>query len=206
VRIGNASPPTERQPIHSIAQKPRRKRRDFPFRRGRRVPGPLAEGEDLDSAVTHSRASAGGERVEERAAVVSEVPAAGVLAPVRATFRAVAVTVVPEAASLDEADWRRLEAIVEGALAARPARLQRQLRLLLRIIRVLPLARWGRTFDALDAERRTRILERLQDAPVFTLRRGFWGLRTLVLMGYYARPEAAAAIGYAANVRGWEAR
>jgi hypothetical protein len=144
--------------------------------------------------------------VEERADVLSEVPAAGVLAPVRATFRAVAVTVVPEAASLGEEGWQRLEAIVEGALAARPARLHRQLRLLLRLIRVLPLARWGRTFDALGAARSTRVLERLQDAPVFILRRGFWGLRTLVLMGYYARPEAAATIGYAANVRGWEAR
>ena len=41
---------------------------------------------------------------------------------------------------------------------------------------------------------------------MLAVRRGFWGLRTLVFMGYYARPEAAAAIGYRADVRGWEAR
>ncbi len=38
------------------------------------------------------------------------------------------------------------------------------------------------------------------------LRRGFWGLRTLALMGYYARPAAAASVGYHADPRGWEAR
>jgi hypothetical protein len=129
-----------------------------------------------------------------------------VLTPVRATFRAVAVTVVPEAARLDARGWDRLEAIVEDALALRPVRLQRQLRILLRLIQMLPVIRWGRTFTELDGARRTRFLEALQNAPVFLLRRGFWGLRTLVFMGFYARPEAAAEIGYAAHVRGWEAR
>ena len=35
--------------------------------------------------------------------------------------------------------------------------------------------------------------------PLLLLRRGFWGLRTLVFLGYYARPEAAAEIGYRAD-------
>jgi hypothetical protein len=129
-----------------------------------------------------------------------------VLGRVRPVFRAVAETVVPEAARLDEAGWRRLERIVEDALAMRPPMLHRQLRALLRVIHFLPVARWGRTFPALTPRQRERFLARLQDAPAFTLRRGFWGLRTLVLMGYYARPEAAAEIGYRAHVRGWDAR
>jgi hypothetical protein len=37
------------------------------------------------------------------------------------------------------------------------------------------------------------------------IRVGFWGLRTLALLGYYARPEAAEEIGYTADRRGWEA-
>jgi len=37
------------------------------------------------------------------------------------------------------------------------------------------------------------------------IRVGFWGLRTLALLGYYARPEAAQEIGYTADPRGWEA-
>jgi hypothetical protein len=128
------------------------------------------------------------------------------LAPVRGTFRAVAQTVVPEASALPPAEWQALEAIVDDALAERPARLRRQLRLLVRLIEALPVLRYGRGFTALDPGRRTAVLRALQDAPLLLLRRGFWGLRTLVLMGYYARPAAAAEIGYRADARGWEAR
>lgn len=129
-----------------------------------------------------------------------------VLAPVRGAFRAVAETVVPEARALPPDEWRTLEAIVEEALAGRPPRMRRQLRLLVRMIEMAPVLRYGRGFTALDDARRTAVLHVLQDAPLLLLRRGFWGLRTLVLMGYYARPAAAAQIGYRADARGWEAR
>ncbi len=128
------------------------------------------------------------------------------LARARSVFRAIAVTVVPAAAALDDGAWRDLEAIVEDEIAKRPARVQRQILALLRAIDFLPLARYGRRFSALDRARRTRFLHALEHAPVLLLRRGFWGIRTLVLMGYYARPAAATAIGYRADARGWEAR
>lgn len=128
------------------------------------------------------------------------------LAPVRGTFRAVAETVVPEAQALPPDEWRALEAIVEEALAQRPARLRRQLRLLVRMIEMAPVLRYGRSFTALDPGRRTAVLRSLENAPLLLLRRGFWGLRTLVFMGYYARPAAAVEIGYRADARGWEAR
>jgi hypothetical protein len=111
------------------------------------------------------------------------------LSPVRDTFRAVAVTVVPEASSLDEPGWSALDALV-----------------FVRVLEHLPRLRWGRPFTALAPEERARFLSSLERAPVLLLRRGFWGLRTLVFLGYYARPEAAAAIGYRADARGWDAR
>lgn len=129
-----------------------------------------------------------------------------VLAAVRPAFRAIATTVVPEAASLDADGWMELERIVEQALASRPPRLQRQLVILIRAIEWLPLLRYGRRFTQLEGERRARVLVALQESPLLLLRRGFWGLRTLALMGYYARPAAAASIGYRADPRGWEAR
>ena len=132
--------------------------------------------------------------------------APSVLDPVRPTFRAVAVTVVPEAAQLGETQWLQLEGIVEQALALRPERMRRQLLVLIRLIENLPRLTAGGRFSRLDAARRTRFLERLQSAPLLLLRRGVWGLRTLVLMGYYARPEAAQAIGYRASAAGWAAR
>jgi hypothetical protein len=121
-------------------------------------------------------------------------------------FRALASTIVPEAERLDDVGWRELGAIVEQALADRPPAIARQLGLLITALEWMPVAGWGKRFSALDRARRERFLASVQDAPVLLLRRGFWGLRTLVFMGYYARPEAAREIGYRADPRGWEAR
>ncbi len=129
-----------------------------------------------------------------------------VLPPVRTVFRAVVETCVPEASALDAVGWAEAEAIVEQALAMRPPKVRRQLAILLRLVNVLPAMRFGRTFAALDPERRLRVLRSLQDAPVLLLRRGIWGLRTLAFMGYYARPAGSLAVGYRAQARGWEAR
>lgn len=128
------------------------------------------------------------------------------LAPVRDVFRAVASTAVPRARELDEADWNRLEAIVEDALAARPPAMRRQLRLLLRALQWLPVLRWGRPYTALSADARRRVLSAMQDAPILLLRRGFWGLRTLAFMGFYGREEAYREIGYRAHLRGRRGR
>ncbi len=109
-------------------------------------------------------------------------------------------------AELDENGWNHLAAIVGKALADRPERLRRQFRLFLRVLDLAPLARFGRRFRSLDEPRRAQVLEALQDSPLLLLRRGVWGLRTIVLMGYYARPGAAAEVGYRADPRGWSAR
>jgi hypothetical protein len=129
-----------------------------------------------------------------------------VLPAVRPAFRALAGTFVPEAAALDERGWAAAEEIVERFLAAKPRGIRRQLVLLIRLLDLLPLLRHGRRFRSLDPARRLRFLEAMQGAPVLLLRRGVWGLRSVAFMGYYARPEAAAAIGYRADPRGWEAR
>ena len=123
----------------------------------------------------------------------------------RMVFRAVVSTVVPEAANLDEPHWVELERVVEETVGARPRDLQRQIRLLLRGIQWLPVLGYGRTFTSLDAAGRARFLSTLQDHPLPLIRKGFFGLRTLAFLGYYGHPEAAGAIGYAADRRGWEA-
>ena len=40
------------------------------------------------------------------------------------------------------------------------------------------------------------MLEGLFRSQLTLLRRGFWGLRTLVFLGYYGRPEIGGRIGY----------
>ena len=121
-------------------------------------------------------------------------------------FAAVVTTVVPEAARLDAAGWTNLERIVEQALADRPASLRRGLKLFLRLIDWIAVARYARRFSALDAARRSRLLASMERAPLLLVRRGLWGLRTLAFMGYYGRPAAAREIGYRADPRGWDVR
>jgi hypothetical protein len=128
------------------------------------------------------------------------------LAPVRAPFRALAEGLLPETRDLDPPGWQRAEEIIEGALADRPASVRRQIRLFIRVASLLPIARYGRPLASLSLERRTRFLQGLQNAPVLMLRRGVWGLRTLVFMGYYAQEPVREAIGYRARPEGWAAR
>jgi hypothetical protein len=128
------------------------------------------------------------------------------LDPDPAIFRAVVSTIVPEAADLDAAGWGDVQQVVEKLLRDRPESLKRQIRLFLGAIQWLPVVRYGRPFTRLDAAARVRVLAHLQNDPILKVRVGFWGLRTIVLAGYYGRPGAGAAIGYGASPLGWEAR
>lgn len=124
----------------------------------------------------------------------------------RPTLRSVTEAVLPATGALDADGWHALERVVSTALAARPPAVQRQLALFLAAIQWLPLLRYGRPFTRLSPARRHRVLQSLEDSPLLLVRRGFWGLRTLLLMGYYTQPRAIAAIGYRADPRGWSVR
>src|SRR5688572_31850896 len=113
---------------------------------------------------------------------------------------------VPDAAALDEAAWHDVNHAITQVLAKRPPAARRELTLLVRILDALPLFRWGRRFHALGAARRARFLDAMQYSPIPLVRRGVWGLRTLIFLGYYARPEAQTSLGYRANTRGWAVR
>ena len=128
-----------------------------------------------------------------------------VLEPVRKAFRAFARTVCPETAGLDEPGWTALEAVIENLLATKPAKMRRQVRLLIRALNGMPVLRYGRRFVKLDPARATSFLNAVQGSSIKLLRIGFWGLRTMIFMGYYGRPEIAESIGYRADRRGWEA-
>jgi hypothetical protein len=130
----------------------------------------------------------------------------GIPCSLQADFRALAVTIVPEATGLDEAGWGAMEAIVGQALASRPPSLRRQLVFFVRLLGWLSAARYGRRLTSLDARRRESFLVAVERSPLLLVRRGFWGLRALVFLGYWTRPEAVSAIGYRAQRGGWSAR
>ncbi|GMR12551.1 MAG: hypothetical protein BMS9Abin29_0741 [Gemmatimonadota bacterium] len=116
-----------------------------------------------------------------------------------------AVTIVPELSTVDEDVWRRTEAIIAEGLAGRPNAISRQLVLFIRAVNVLALVRFRRPFHALDGARRLRLLSLLENAPILAIRRGVWGLRTLVFMGYYGQDDVKARLGYRAHPLGWRA-
>jgi len=121
-------------------------------------------------------------------------------------FRAIMTAVVPEASALSDNEWREAAAIIAGAIAARPPGVRRQLGLFVRALDLVSFVRHGRGLRTLSAADRTALLESLSRSRVLAIRRGVWGVRTLAFMGYYARPQAASAIGYRASAAGWTAR
>jgi len=127
-----------------------------------------------------------------------------VLQPIRAPFRALARTLLPEMDALDSDGWRRAEDIIETMLADRPPEVRRQIGLFIRVANLLPLFRYGRPFTRLGPVRRLAFLEALQNGRVLKLRQGVWGLRTLVFMGYYGQDDVRAGLGYGASPLGWE--
>lgn len=125
---------------------------------------------------------------------------------VQPLFRAVVTTAIPEARNLTADAWTELEGIVARALSERPPSVQRQVRVFLRLLNVIAFATRGRGLARLDDAHRLLLLERLASNRFLLVRRGVWGVRTLAFMGYYARADAARAIGYRATPAGWAAR
>ncbi len=120
-------------------------------------------------------------------------------------FRALAETFVPDLADAGDDDWTRLMETVGIALRQRPRSIVRQLVLLVRALDWMAVFTAGRRLTALGPDQRGRLLERWQDSKWLMMRRGVWGLRTVVFMGYYTRPDVQARLGYRAHPDGWSA-
>lgn len=127
------------------------------------------------------------------------------LAAVHGPFRALAAAFVPELAGAGAETWEGMEAAIAAALARRPPAMARQLVLFVRLLDLWALATRGRRLERLAPEQRAALLRRLERAPLLLVRRGVWGLRTLVFLGYYTRPDVIEALGYRARAAGWEA-
>ena len=110
--------------------------------------------------------------------------------------------VIPGYSDLGNSERKRFLEIVDDALSDRPESMRRQLGLFLKILNVAPILRWGRPLGRLDVSRGERSLRWFQDAPIAKFRQGFWGLKTLIFMGYYGRSEVWPELGYAPNIGG----
>lgn len=119
-----------------------------------------------------------------------------------AFFLVVAETITPEVMSLDPEDRARMEAIVDTALMDRDETTRSQFGTFLSVIKMVPVLRYGRTFDRLGMDQRETVLRWFQDCPISLLRKGFWGLKVVVFMGYYGQEKNWNSIGYAPEFDG----
>lgn len=108
----------------------------------------------------------------------------------------IGVRIAPGLGRLDERERERVRAIIERAIAMRPPAVRRQLGAFLNLVRWAPVVRYGAPFDRLAPARQDAVLRWFQDAPIGRLRSGFWGVKTLVYMGYYGRGGTGEEIGY----------
>lgn len=111
-------------------------------------------------------------------------------------FFAVAARIAPASQGLSGAERAEFKRLVDRALAGRPWRERAQLSLFLQAIRWLPILRHARPFEALAPREQDAFLTWLERGPIPLLRQGFWGVKTLVYLGYYGRPSVWPSIGY----------
>ncbi|MBI5367623.1 MAG: hypothetical protein HZA54_11340 [Planctomycetes bacterium] len=122
----------------------------------------------------------------------------------RAFLRALAARIVPPARSLSPAEEGRFFALIEEFLAGRPAVVRRQIGLFLAVLRWLPALRYFRPLDALPPERQDAVLRAFQQGPIGIFRKGFWGVKTLLYLGYYGRTEVYDQVNYRPTTAGNE--
>ncbi|HVO17279.1 MAG TPA: hypothetical protein VMV26_18805 [Alphaproteobacteria bacterium] len=128
-----------------------------------------------------------------------------VLSRERAEFLAyLATRIVPESAALGRVERRRFMLIARFALGNRPAFERFQVRLFLWIVQWLPAFVTLRSFEGLPLPWQDAILRLLENAPLALIRAGFWGLKTVIFMGYYGQAAIAARIRYEPSFHGNE--
>lgn len=130
------------------------------------------------------------------------MPLSTLTAADRAFLMTIAPRIVPASASMPPGARETMLDLIDETLASRTPAMRRQLRAFLAALRWLPLLRYGRPLNRLDGPRQDAVLRWLEGHPLQLLRGGFWGVRTLVLLGYYGQPGAGPSIAYTPSLDG----
>lgn len=101
---------------------------------------------------------------------------------------AIAPRIVPDVKELDAQGQEIFLGIIDGALMVRSRALRRQFASFLSVMRLLPILRYGAPLDKLSPSKQDKVIGWFQDSPSALLRRGLWGLKALIFMGYYGQP------------------
>jgi len=117
---------------------------------------------------------------------------------------ALAHRIVPETSKLGEDEKCELLHVVDDALAARGPSIRIQMIIFLEIIRWSPFFRFGKPLEKLTTEVQDELLAEFQNSLIPRVRTGFWGLKTLIFMGYYGNCKRWGQIHYTPVLNGNE--
>ncbi len=120
----------------------------------------------------------------------------------RRTLWTLATQVVPPCADLEQPARDEMMRLIDVAVTQRSATMQRQLGLFLRVIRLAAIVRGLRKLENLPPERLASLLSWLERNPIGLVRKGFWGVKALILMGYYGQGPIKDALGYLPKLTG----
>jgi len=140
--------------------------------------------------------------IAPEAALWSNTRVAALTDPQRAFLLAIAQRIVPASATMTFAEREEMVALIEGTLASRTPAMRRQFRVFLAALRWLPFLRYLRPLDRLTGLRQDAALRWFQDHPLQLIRGGFWGVRTLLLLGFYGRSAIGPSIAYTPSLDG----
>ena len=117
-------------------------------------------------------------------------------------LQVLAFRIVPEVSELDGHGKGRFFSIIDDTLQDRGEGVRRQFGVFLGVLRWASLFRYGSPLEKLSPARQDAVLNWFENCPVSLLRKGFWGLKAMVFMGYYGQPETNELVGYAPAIDG----
>ena len=117
---------------------------------------------------------------------------------------AIAPRIVPDIAELDPQRKEEFLRIIDDALMVRSLSLRRQFSTFLSVMRFLPILRYGAPLEKLSFAKQDKVIGWFQDSPSALLRRGLWGLKALVFMGYYGQASVYERIKFTPVLNGNE--
>ncbi|MEW5984537.1 MAG: hypothetical protein AB1806_19470 [Acidobacteriota bacterium] len=120
----------------------------------------------------------------------------------RAILLTIAPRIVPASAAMSPATGETMMQLIGETLVSRTPAMRRQWRVFLAVLRWAPFFRYLRPLERLDGLRQDAVLRWFQDHRLQVIRGGFWGVRTLVLLGYYGQPGTGSSIAYTPSLDG----
>ncbi|HYW04121.1 MAG TPA: hypothetical protein VFA86_09280 [Gammaproteobacteria bacterium] len=114
----------------------------------------------------------------------------------RRRFEALQRAMVPRSGRFSAAERELSVLLVDGVLAAQPARTRRQLGVFLLAVDLYAVMRTGRPLARLGAGAVRDLLGGLSTSGSARIRRGVDGTGTMAKLGVYGQPELASELGY----------